>query len=150
MQNWDRGLDNCSNPSVVKKLDISGVLGGSGSQIQYRTEMLEAACVAIVRIEQLDGQASGALELLAEALDDTIVVWNQVCVCVCFGGEPGIVSTTAPWKQAHKAPLPLVVCTSLWPDPDSLGKPCVLFDWRNRSRRTGKKANGPGRCRCSP
>ena len=86
MQNWDRGLDNCSNPSVVKKLDISGVLGGSGSQIQYRTEMLEAACVAIVRIEQLDGQASGALELLAEALDDTIVVWNQVCVCVFWGG----------------------------------------------------------------
>jgi len=79
MQNGDLGLHSCSNPAVVSKVDISGVLKGGGSWSQQRnTEMLEAACIAIVRIEQHEGQAPGSLEVLAEALDDVIVIWNQV------------------------------------------------------------------------
>ena len=76
MQNGD-GLVNCSTPAVVSKLDISGVLGSSASIDQRQTEMLEAACLAIIRIERLEGQEPPpSPEQLATALDDVGLAWK--------------------------------------------------------------------------
>ena len=83
-------LANCSNPSVVCKLDISCTLGAvsAAASDQRYTDMLEAACVAVIRIERAEGQASAPSEVLATALDDAVTVWSQVGVGVGIRGAP--------------------------------------------------------------
>ncbi|GFR46326.1 hypothetical protein Agub_g7893, partial [Astrephomene gubernaculifera] len=60
-------------------VDLSQQVGcGSGGQQRMYTDMLEAACMAVIKVDLAPGQLDVRLDTMAQVLDDIVVQWSDL------------------------------------------------------------------------
>ena len=83
---------------VVDLASGGGVLTNPLASRAY-TDMMEAACMSVLVVDQVPGQAPVTLDALAPVLDDILVQWSNVRRCV-GAGRRGLLLTCGPFRGA--------------------------------------------------